>query len=901
MLDREQITELFDRCGTPRAGRELILKARAQAPVREVKSRGGNVITLLASRKMGREVRTESRHIEFAAAVDHEFDSQVVEYYAQPCELKLELVDETTGEIRNIHHFPDFLVIRDDGLTLEEWKSTAKLTRLSERYPYRYVKDSNGQWSSPQIERQLAEKGIRYRIYSDDTIPQRRVENLLHLADYYHPGAEPCLDSDLMRLKAVLHEHGSCFLAELMAEPYAFSADTLLKAIADHLVIADLDREKLTEPRRCRLYRDTTLRDFMACEVQAGTVPGQEHFVIDIAEGARFEYEGQELTISLVGESEVVCTRWDGPPLTLTRDWLADARRRQKITQISRPEGAQLDVARYTQEQLNAALQRQAILQSDGEPILFADRTLRRWMARQKAAIVMGGNKVLALVPHTHARGNRTARLTDNQEALLEHVVDTHWRNNKAINYKACYRHLKVAFDEAGLKVPSYPTLIARIKAREDACDLRIRHGKRMAYQMGEFVDVLYVDTPVHGSRPFQYVHIDHTQLDIELISSRTGKSLGRPWLSLAVDAWSRRIVAIYLTFDPPSYHSVMMVIRDMVRRFERLPEFVVVDNGRDFMSSAFETFLQVMGVHLRFRPAGRPRHGSVLERMFGRGHSEYIHNLSGNTKATKNVRMVTGKHLPVNFAEWTLEAMYFGVEHWATEYYDHDRHPALDCSPREAFQRGLEESGTRPQRQILCNQDFLIATCPPVDREGMRQVNRQSGVKVNDQLYWHPDFRDYRLAGQRLPVRYDPWDASSVYVRFKDRWLHAQCRNLLSLGQLTEVERRALTEEYTHRSGDAEDSERARQRLREFMQVFTPEGALADAFERQQENKSLYTALQLGSINPTAPLRKSGIYLDVSPDASSSAESRSSPAVPPSNALPDATGNAALPDFDLF
>src|SRR5574343_237363 len=118
---------------------------------------------------------------------------------------------------------------------------------------------------------------------------------------------------------------------------------------------------------------------------------------------------------------------------------------------------------------------------------------------------------------------------------------------------------------------------------------------------------------------------------------------------------------------------------------------------------------------------------------------------------------MVTGKHLPVKLAEWTLEAMYFGLEYWATVYYDQERHPALDCSPREAFQRGLKESGSRPQRQILCNQDFLIATCPPAERGGVRLVNRQRGVKVNDQLYWHPEFHDHRLAGQSLPVRYDP------------------------------------------------------------------------------------------------------------------------------------------------
>lgn len=282
-----------------------------------------------------------------------------------------------------------------------------------------------------------------------------------------------------------------------------------------------------------------------------------------------------------------------------------------------------------------------------------------------------GGHEILALVPKTAARGNRTARLSEEQERCLNDIIETKWSSHEARNFKAFYPELVVMCESQGIKPPSYPTLIDRIKTVEDAKMMRSRHGKRMAYQMNEFVDVLYVDTPVHGSRPFQYVHIDHTQLDIELVSSRTGKPLGRPWLTIAVDAYSRRVVAIYLTFDPPSYHSVMMTVRHMVRRFGRIPEFVVVDNGRDLMSSAFETFLEVMGVHLRFRPAGQPRHGAVMERLFGRVNTEYIHNLAGNTKATKNERMTTGKHLPVNFAEWTLEAMYHGITYWAAEYYD--------------------------------------------------------------------------------------------------------------------------------------------------------------------------------------------------------------------------------------
>jgi len=126
------------------AGRRLVEKARIEAPVRDVKSRGGNVITLFSSRKMGREICTESRHIEFAAAVDHEHDPNVLEYYAQPCRLDLELIETVTGQVRRIHHYPDFLVLRKSGIILEEWKSAAKLVRLAEKYPYRYEKDNDG-------------------------------------------------------------------------------------------------------------------------------------------------------------------------------------------------------------------------------------------------------------------------------------------------------------------------------------------------------------------------------------------------------------------------------------------------------------------------------------------------------------------------------------------------------------------------------------------------------------------------------------------------------------------------------------------------------------------------------------------------------------------------------------
>ena len=62
-----------------------------------------------------------------------------------------------------------------------------------------------------------------------------------------------------------------------------------------------------------------------------------------------------------------------------------------------------------------------------------------------------------------------------------------------------------------------------------------------------------------------------------------------RPYLTLLMDAYCRRILAHYITFDPPSHRSIMMVLRECVRRNFRLPHNIVVDGGKEFHSLYFD------------------------------------------------------------------------------------------------------------------------------------------------------------------------------------------------------------------------------------------------------------------------------------------------------------------------
>lgn len=866
MLSMQQRLELLDRQGLPHAGLQLVQTAARNAPVRKVGSEGGgNVITPFQSLKMQRTIETESRHIEFPAAVSHEYDPDVLEYFPQPCRLQFEVID-TDGEIHQIDHTPDFLIIGERFVVLEERKPWSSLEKLAKRYPWRFQLAPDGQWVAPLIADWLAERGIGYRIRTERDVPQRRVENILLLEDFLDPSAPPCPVDVALRIHQALAEEATLYLADLY-EKLECRPDDVFKLIADGLLVSDIDVAPLEDPNRCRVFRDTAVREFEHARLRPvpQTIPG----VVDIRVGAHVVYDQQPYTVVMVGANKAVMQSEDGNSVEVAMETLERLAFNQDLVANSAEPLEPVRLSDFTEAELKIALSRMNSL----EQVTSPNRTQRRHLKARALAKLTGTDELVALVPRLRHRGNRLPRLDEMQEAAMQDVIREHYLTSKAPNAKHTHKQLRALCAERGIKTPSYPTLITRIKAITQQAADRARHGNRVAYQNSEFVHVLYADTPVHGSRFLQYVHMDHTELDIELISLKTGKCLGRPWLSLAIDAYTRRIVGMYLSFDPPSYRSNMMLFRDLVRRHRRLPQFIVVDNGADFRSHDFDRFANLMRIHVRYRPAGRPRHGSVMERIFGYAHSEYVHNLAGNTKATKKVRQTTGKFLPSRLAEWCLEYVYYGLEYWAFEYYDTEVHSALGMTPREACERSLANAGQRSHRIVTLTRDFLILTCPTVGRRGERKVDRQRGIKVHSHfLYWCPELRDPKLHGRYVPVRYDPWDASTVYVQINNRWFAAHCKALVGHGQMTEKERQLIADELCGRFRLADDEEPSPQKLKEFLRIFTPEGAAKLAFERQQENRELYENLGLGAITPPThqpqlPLKASTTVIDITPE----------------------------------
>lgn len=169
MLELVNLRHLFEHLGTPAPGRKAIEDARRNAPVRSVRSNSNNVITRFVSRKMARMIDTESRTVEYPAVVMYEHDPKILEYYAQPLRLDLKWKGPQDLRPSRIQHTPDFLLIREDGFWVEEWREEQRLFDLSKKNPERIFKD-NGVWRFPAVEAHLCELGISYRLRSADVL-----------------------------------------------------------------------------------------------------------------------------------------------------------------------------------------------------------------------------------------------------------------------------------------------------------------------------------------------------------------------------------------------------------------------------------------------------------------------------------------------------------------------------------------------------------------------------------------------------------------------------------------------------------------------------------------------------------------------------------------------------------
>jgi putative transposase len=308
------------------------------------------------------------------------------------------------------------------------------------------------------------------------------------------------------------------------------------------------------------------------------------------------------------------------------------------------------------------------LLEETRELVIYRDAGV----ARAHSILAETPPCILPIPGMAHFRAG-TKIIFDNKEHKIAFV------NGKRFNMVASHLLYVIECNDQHVRPMSYPTYTKRLHKYES---VKERDGHRIAYQQAHIPLILDYRSPVNGVRPHEVCYIDHTISSLATISPR-GISLGKPTFTLAQDGHTTQMRGMYLGYTPASTFAVLMVLRDYIRRWGRLPKILVVDGGKEFRSGPVGLFCLFYGIDLRLRPPAKPRTGSRIERAIGATEYELIAQLTGNTHPTKHARMMTKETNPFPRAEWTLPALYGAFE----EYFnirDNRIHPAFGVKPRQ-------------------------------------------------------------------------------------------------------------------------------------------------------------------------------------------------------------------------
>lgn len=427
--------------------------------------------------------------------------------------------------------------------------------------------------------------------------------------------------------------------------------------------------------------------------------------------------------------------------------------------------------------------------------------TLYRWLDRYRRNATLG-----SLLPRTPGAPKGARRISDRADRMIAEVVEGRYLTRQRLSISLVQRDLAVRCREEGIDMPSESTLRRRIREIPRSVELRRREGGHAAQTV----------EPLHGclegaDAPLSVVQIDHTPLDLILVDDVYRLPIGRAFLTLAIDVYSRMVAGFYIAFEEPSALSVGLCLAqailpkdlwlskmgiDTAWPVHGLMSKVHSDNGREFHGKTLQMACEQYGIQMKFRRVRRPWEGGHIERLLGTFVKE-IHALPGTTFSNPAER---GSYKSAEQATLTLS----DFERWLTtfivEVYHQRLHRGIGTSPLRKFEQGWRGM-TRPVPDAhRLKLDFLPFEWRSVQRYGIALDGIHYYANVLRRWIDSRDAENPKLRRMFI-VRRDPRDISLIHFFDPETNCYFEIpyrdtsRPALSLWELRAVKRKLRTD----------------------------------------------------------------------------------------------------------
>ena len=380
--------------------------------------------------------------------------------------------------------------------------------------------------------------------------------------------------------------------------------------------------------------------------------------------------------------------------------------------------------------------------------------------------------------------GKGKSRLDSSVDTVIGKVIEEMYLNKQEYPLQDIYEEIVYKCQNLELKAPTKNTIRSRINTIHPKLIAKHRKAIRVNETRGmpnKFPEV---------KMPLDVIQIDHTKVDVILVDEETREEIGRPFITVAIDVYSRMIFGFYISLEAPSYFSVGQCLLnailpkdDFLQNYEvegeypvyGLPKKVHMDNGKDFRSISLHNFCQEFRIEDIYRPVARPEFGGAVERVIGTCMKK-MQVLPGTTRSNIFER---GKYNSQLEAAMTIDKL----EKWYLDFviniYHKTEHSSIFMTPEEKFYQGLYGVGEDKSIPFLPTvpADTLklrMALLPEIKRSVQK-----NGITIDYITYFSETLRKWIIPTQykklkpnlknEVICRRDPRDISKIYVYDED------------------------------------------------------------------------------------------------------------------------------------
>lgn len=287
---------------------------------------------------------------------------------------------------------------------------------------------------------------------------------------------------------------------------------------------------------------------------------------------------------------------------------------------------------------------------------------------------------------------------------------------------------------------------------------------------------------------PLQYVFADHYQLDVLHVDDALRAVLGRLWLTVLIDAYSRAVLGLFLAYESPNIESIQGALRhaiwpktdlaafgvDLPWLCYGIPQRLFLDNAWAHQSHSLETLAQALAAGGRYtplelvlRPPYQARYGGLVERLFGNLAGQLRERLPGTI-------LLPGERHWHNASQGAclLYRDMVRVIHQTLVDYLHTPHRELGgLTPHEKWLAGLRLMTPVPP-PLTPHLERCFWRLHPETRQATH-----NGLALFGLHYASPQLTDLRQPDRQgrqrqFRLRYDPADISRVAVFEDGAWL---------------------------------------------------------------------------------------------------------------------------------